>query len=108
MPGETVRGEVLAAEGGAEIKVALSFHERSTEYEAVMITVPARVQQRAEQGSGEVGRFEVELPPDAPPAYDSAHGALWWSVDASAGQPGSGVAATTRIEVRGLEVAVPA
>jgi hypothetical protein len=106
-PGETVRGEVVAAESGGEINVALNFHERSTEYEAVTITVPGRIHQPAEPGSRERGRFEIELPRDAPPAYVSAHGELWWAVDASAGEPGSGEVATTRIEVGVLEVGVP-
>ena len=44
VPGDVVRGLVVGVEGGeGAVEVSLSFHERSTEYEATTITIPAGV-----------------------------------------------------------------
>lgn len=98
--GETVRGSAAVVEGGGpgEIRVWLSFRERSGESEAVTMTLPGGWLQD-ELGPGTAHGFAIELPPDAPPSYISRHGALWWTVDASVGAPASGEPARRRIEV---------
>jgi hypothetical protein len=98
--GETVRGSAVVVEGGGrgEIRVWLSFRERSGEYEAVTITLPGGALQD-DLGPGAAHGFAIELPGDAPPSYISRHGALWWTVDASVGEPATGDPVRRRIEV---------
>ena len=100
VPGDTVRGSAVVAEGGGlgEIRVWLSFHERSGDYEAVTMTLPGGSLE-AELAPGIAHGFAIELPPDAPPSYISRHGALWWTVDASIGEPATGSPVRRRIEV---------
>jgi hypothetical protein len=99
-PGDTVRGSAAVAEGGGagEIRVWLSFHERSGEYEAVRMTLPGGSLE-AQLAPGTAHGFAIELPGEAPPSFISRHGALWWTVDASVGGEASGAAVRRRIEV---------
>lgn len=99
-PGETIRGSVVPTERRAseEIEVWAGFHERGTEYQVVPVTIPG---ERIEDG-GDAGvqRFVIALPRDALPSYTSRHGALWWEVAASVGDPAANDVATRRIHVR--------
>jgi hypothetical protein len=98
VPGEVVRGLVVGVEGGErDVEVSLRFHERSTEYEATTITIPAGSQGELAPGSSH--RFAIDLPDDAPPSHTSRHGALWWTTDARVGEAGSGRTVSRRIEV---------
>jgi hypothetical protein len=100
LAGETVRGSAAVVEGGGagEIRVWLSFRERSGEYEAVRMTLPGGSLQD-QLGPGVAHGFAIALPADTPPSYISRHGALWWTVDAAVGEPASGAAVRRRIEV---------
>ena len=100
-PGEAVRGAVVVVVGGgtAELGVALNFHERSIECEAIAIATPRVPVHGGELIEGSAYRFELELPPDAPPSQASRHGGLWWAVDVSAGEPASSPLASARLEV---------
>ena len=106
-PGDTVRGSAAVAEGGGagEIRVWLSFHERSGEYEAVTMTLPGGSLE-AQLAPGSAHGFAIELPADAPPSYIARHGALWWTVDAEVGGEASGGAVRRRIEVGSPRIAV--
>jgi len=101
-PGETVRGSIVVVEGRGpgEIAVSLNFHERSTEYEAVAIETPRVSLHRGDLIKGSAHRFAIALPEDAPPSQTTVHGALWWAVDASAGEPGASPVVSRRIEVQ--------
>ena len=105
-PGDTIRGSAAVAEGGGlgEIRVWLSFRERSGDYEAVTRTLPGGSLE-AELTPGTAHGFAIELPADAPPSYISRHGALWWTVDASVGGEAAGSPARRRIEVQTRPVA---
>jgi hypothetical protein len=100
-PGETVRGSVVPIEGGdpGELQVWLSFHERSTEYEAVRATIPGEILGPGGRAGGG-HRFEIDLPRDARPSLASRHGELWWAVAAARRNPESGEVVTRRIEVQ--------
>jgi hypothetical protein len=106
-PGDTVRGSAAVAEGGGpgEIRVWLSFRERSGEYEAVTMTLPGGSLE-AKLAPGTAHGFAIALPPDAPASYISRHGALWWTVDASVGGEAAGGAVRRRIEVGPPPIAV--
>lgn len=99
-PGDTVRGTILVAEDAAaeSLEISLNFHERATQYESVTDTIPGDPVEIGPPAQG-ARPFEAALPEDAPPNYTSAHGALWWSIDARAAAPGREVLATRRFEV---------
>ena len=99
-PGDTVRGLVtLDRETTGEIEMSLSFHERSTEYEATPISIPARPAEQT--GPGRDGhRFAIEVPDDVPPTLEARHGALWWTVDARVGGPEAPAVLSRRVEIR--------
>ena len=98
VPGEVIRGLVVGvARGEGNVEVSLSFHERSTEYEATTITIPAASQGELAPGSSH--RFAIDLPDDAPPSHTSRHGALWWTTDARVGEAGSDRTVSRPIEV---------
>jgi len=106
--GETVRGSAAVVEGGGrgEIRVWISFRERSGEYEAVTRTLPGGSLED-ELGPGTAHGFAIELPADAPPSYIARHGALWWTVDAAVGEPASGEPASGEPVRRRIEVGPP-
>lgn len=101
-PGETVRGSVLVVEGEGgrgEVRIALSFRERSTEYEAVAASVPGDAL-TVELSPGSSHPFSIRLPEDARPSYVAPHGGMWWTVDATAGEHGDAQVASRGIEVQ--------
>jgi hypothetical protein len=99
-PGDTVRGVVKLDRGTVgEIEVSLNFHERSTEYEATPISIPALPAEQTGLGS-DGHRFAIELPEDAPPTLEARHGALWWTVDATVGGPDAPAVLSRRVEIR--------
>jgi hypothetical protein len=106
-PGDAVRGSAAVTEGGGagEIRVWLSFRERSGEYEAVARTLPGGSLE-ADLVPGTAHGFAIELPSDAPASYISRHGALWWTVDAEVRGEAAGRAVRRRIEVGPPRVAV--
>ncbi len=97
-PGETVRGSVLAGDEGStgEVRVALTLHERSTEYEAIASTIPAAG--GGAIAAGAAREFAIELPEDALPSVRAIHGGLSWTLDAT-DDSGEHPAASAPIEV---------
>jgi hypothetical protein len=100
-PGDIVLGSVLVADGlgAATLEVSLNFHERATQYETVVDTVPGEAAEDEGLDAGAERSFAIELPEDALPNHTSEHGALWWSADASVKTPGRDLLVTRRLEV---------
>lgn len=89
VPGETVHGLVRVPDDSREarVHVTLTLRERSTEYEAVVETIPVEVPVAAgDDGPKRKRRFVIEIPPDALPTQRSRHGGLYWTVDAGEGE----------------------
>jgi hypothetical protein len=100
LPGETVRGSVVVpASGAGGIEVSINFRERSTEYEAITVTVPGGRLGEGDSAPGSGHRFAIDLPEDALPSQSSRHGALWWTVDATTIESGPDLVASATIEV---------
>ena len=104
LPGETVRGTVVVPEGiGVEgIDVSLNFRERSTEYEAITVTIPSGRLDEGDPAPGGGHRFAIELPDDALPSQSGRHGALSWTVDATMSGSSVDRVVSARIEVAPL------
>jgi hypothetical protein len=101
LPGETVRGTVVVPEGTGveEIDVSLNFRERSTEYEAITVTIPGVRLGEGDPAAGGGHRFAIELHVDALPSQSGRHGALSWTVDATLIGSSADRVVSARIEV---------
>ncbi len=99
IPGEVVRGAVIAADEAAEVTVAARFHERGAGCDVVAAEVVAPALRREPIPDGVAHRFAIELPLDALPSCPSPHGGLAWTVDAEAAALGPAAAVSRPIEV---------
>ncbi len=100
-PGDWVRGNVHVDVGGdcRALTVALHFRERTSDYSA-----NARTDGLTELHSGDLAPgtsfpFQLQLPTDALPNYNSSHGELFWLVEAKADKRGVDKRAQCRVEV---------
>lgn len=100
-PGDTVRGAVTVAEGGRSrgLDVALEYHEKSPSYEEVARSVPGPRLHAGDLEPGASFRFEVPLPHDATPTFASAHGTLYWAIEARSDELGPDTAVSLAIPV---------
>ena len=102
-PGDWVRGHVAILEGGKsrELKVTLRFRERSPDYSATVLELPSGVLNTGELAAGRSYDFAIQIPADAMPTFSSAHGQLYWEVEARSNEFG-----VDTTESRGIDVNV--
>jgi hypothetical protein len=100
-PGDWARGKVTVLEGGASrtLKVSLQFRERTEDYSAVARTEGGAPVHWGELAAGQSFDFAIQLPPDALPSCDSAHGALYWAIEVKSDESGRDTTLERRIEV---------
>lgn len=101
-PGDVVTGSVHVVEGGRcrSLTVELQFREEAGEYTSVARTADAGTLHTGELAAGMDLPFELVLPLDAPPSFRSAHGRLFWIVDARADERGRDAHAEREIDVQ--------
>ncbi len=82
-PGDTVRGTVLVLEGGGSrsLEALLEYNEETADYQEVAISIPSGPLHQGDLTTGTSFEFELALPPDALPNYQSRHGELYWQLD---------------------------
>jgi hypothetical protein len=100
--GDMVRGTVLIVEGGESRRLCVSLNYReltNDEYEATTFSLSTDDLHTGELVAGAAYPFELTLPPDALPNYKSAHGELFWEVDAHSDERGRDTHERRRIEV---------
>lgn len=100
-PGEWVRGHVAILEGGKsrDLCVTVRYREKSPDYSATVVETSSGALHTGELTAGETFEFAIQLPADALPTYSSAHGALYWEVEARSDEFGIDTKAAQRIDV---------
>ena len=100
-PGETVKGTALVIEGGTSrsLEAVLSYNEETEDYSEVAISILSGPLHEGDLAAGTSYSFELPLPPDALPNYESGHGTLYWEVDVRSDEFGRDTHAGARIEV---------
>jgi hypothetical protein len=101
-PGESVRGTVLVLEGGPSrrLEVTLEYREKTEEdFQATVRTLRTGELHNGDLTTGASYPFEIVLPADALPSFGSAHGELYWELDARSDEPGRDSHERRRIEV---------
>ena len=83
-PGDWVRGHVAILEGGKsrDLSVTLRYRERSPDYSATVSEISSSDLHTGELVAGRSHDFAIQIPADALPTYSSAHGQLFWEVEA--------------------------
>ena len=100
-PGDWVRGRV-AVLGGAKSRalyVSLHFRERSVDYSSTPRSVEGPALNEGDLASGTSFPFAIQLPSDALPGVESAHGSLHWEVEAKSDERGFDTRVQRRFEV---------
>lgn len=100
-PGDPVSGSVNIVEGGRSrsLSVQLVYREKTADVEDAELELPATLIHRGDLETGGAYAFTVELPDDAPPAYASGHGEMYWSVVARSDEFGPDKVLERRVEV---------
>ena len=85
-PGDVVEGRVTVLEGGSarDLEVFLRFVERTRDYSESPVSVGSGPLHTGDLRDGASYRFQLRLPQDALPNYQSKHGRLQWLVDVQA------------------------
>jgi hypothetical protein len=81
-PGESVRGWVRVQEGGRSrrLEVSLQYREKTSDYGGCVVQVGPVELHLGELQTGQSHEFNLQLPLDAPPAYSTSVGQMWWAV----------------------------
>ena len=100
-PGDWVRGRVAVLAGGKSraLNAELHFRERTSDYSEVGATFAIPPLHRGDLPSGTSYPFAIQLPADALPSLDWAHGSLSWEVVAKSDERGFDTVETRRIQV---------
>jgi hypothetical protein len=103
--GETVRGTVAVTEGGSSrsLEVSLAYNEETSDYLDVARTISSGPLHEGDLDEGRSFEFELALPDDALPGYQSARGELYWVVDARSNELGRDTHERRRIDVETAE-----
>jgi hypothetical protein len=82
-PGDTIRGTILVAEGGGSrsLEIYLNYIEKTDDYSAVASSISSGPIHDGDLTSGMSFTFELPLPAEALPNFQSEHGRLFWQVD---------------------------
>ncbi len=100
-PGESVRDWVRVQEGARSrrLEVSLQYREKSPDYGGCVLSVGPVELHQGELQTGQSYEFNLQLPADAPPAYSTAVGQMWWAVMVHSDQVGPDKYFSERIEV---------
>jgi hypothetical protein len=100
-PGETVKGTILVVEGGSSrsLEALLEYKEETEDYREVAISIPSGPLHEGDLTTGTSVEFQLSLPADALPNYQSEHGELYWEVDAKSNEFARDTHERTRIQV---------
>jgi hypothetical protein len=102
MPGETVKGRVIVLEGGSSesLEVLLEYNETAEDdYSAVATSLSTGPLYAGDLATGTSFDFQLALPADAFPNYQSEHGELYWQLDAKSAKSGRDTHELRRVEV---------
>ena len=85
-PGDVVEGRVTVLEGGSSrsLDVFLRYVERTRDYSEAPVSVGTEPLHSGDLHDRASYRFQLRLPHDALPNYESEHGSLQWFVDVQA------------------------
>jgi hypothetical protein len=102
-PGDTIKGTILVLEGGGSraLEALLEYHEETSDYSEVALSIPSGPLHEGELTAGTSFVFELGLPPDALPNYKSRHGELYWELDVKSDESGRDTHERRRIEITG-------
>jgi hypothetical protein len=100
-PGGAVHGwvKVNEARHSDNVQVSLRYQERTSDYHGHVLSVPPVAVHQGDVQPGESYEFNLQLPADAPPAYSSPYGDMWWEVVVHSAKTGIDDVVTRRIEV---------
>ena len=100
-PGDTVRGWITVAEGGAsrDLSAALEYREETEDYEEVAERIETGPLHVGDLTTGASFEFQLKLPDDARPGYKSTHGELYWELDVKSDERGRDTHERRRVEV---------
>ena len=100
-PGDWVRGRVNVVEGGNSraLTVVVRFLESTADYKATGATYGEAGLHQGELSAGASFTFAIQLPPDCFPSYQSAHGELYYEVQAKSDERGPDTHVERRIGV---------
>jgi hypothetical protein len=109
-PGDTVGGTIRVLEGGRSrsVEVLLQYKEETEDYLAVATSVSSGLLHEGDLTTGTSFEFELALPPDALPNYQSEHGELYWDVNVKSDEFGGGMRERCRINVEPKQRSAPA
>jgi hypothetical protein len=98
-PGAAVKGSVLVVEGGRSrtLDVSLTYFEEDCLDEATSIS--SGPLHEGDLAAGMAFPFELMLPADAFPNYESEHGELYWELDVCSDEFGRDTHTRKRIQV---------
>jgi hypothetical protein len=96
-----VTGTVFVLEGGRsrKLEVSLNYRESTEQDDVTRVSVSSGELHTGDLASGTSYPFAVAVPADALPNYKSAHGELYWEVDACSDEFGIDTHERRRIEV---------
>jgi len=100
-PGEVVNGliTVMLGQDSRTLSVSLDYCEATRDYQSASMSSGAAVLHQGPLQAGRSFPFALTVPPDAPPAFRSRHGTLYWQVDAKADRSGRDPHARLKIDV---------
>jgi hypothetical protein len=100
-PGAKVAGTVVVTTGGRSraLQVELQYVEETSDYLEVASSFSTAFLHEGDLQTNAWFRFELWLPPDALPNYDSTHGQLYWRLDVKSDEPGLDSHELRRIDV---------
>ena len=100
-PGDSVRGTILVVESGGSrsLHALLQYMEESPDYSKAAVTISSGSLHEGDLTAGASFGFELALPPDALPNYESSHGELYWEIDVRSDEFGRDTHERKRIEV---------
>jgi hypothetical protein len=99
--GDTVKGKVVAVEGGnsRSLELWLDYREKTKDYDEVGATVEHPTLNEGPITDGALFDFALTLPVDGYPNYKSEHGELWWELHVKSDEAGRDTHERRRIEV---------
>lgn len=108
--GDTVEGTILVLEGGRSrsVEVLLQYNEATEDYSEVATSVSSGSLHEGDLTTGTSFEFELALPPDALPNYQSKHGELYWDVNIKSDEFGRDTWERCRINVEPKQRTAPA
>jgi hypothetical protein len=108
-PGDTVEGTIFVVEGDRSRSVValLQYNEKTEDYLEVATSISSGPLHEGDLTTGTSFEFELSLPPDALPNYQSLHGQLYWDVNVKSDEFGRDTWERRRINVEPKQRTAP-